>query len=179
MTPDSSPHTPLISVVTAAFNALEGLRRTVESVAGQDFRSVEHVVVDGGSVDGTREYLESLGDTVRWISEPDDGIADALNKGIAMARGEYVLVLQAEDTFVDGGSLGRAATHLANSQDIVAFEVLLDHGNGSGDRLKTRKLSVLTECKMTNPHQGLFCRRNLYQRIGVFDRTYRIAMDYE
>lgn len=170
---------PLVSVVTAAFNARAGLQATVESVASQGFRSVEHIVIDGGSTDGTREYLESLGDAVRWVSEPDGGIADALNKGIAMARGEYVLVLQAEDTFRDEGSLGRAERYLDEGKDIVAFEVVLVRDGGRTERRRSHGLGIRTEFKMTNPHQGMFCRRDLFERIGAFDPSYRIAMDYE
>lgn len=169
----------MISIVTATFNARTGLQATVDSVQSQDFRSVEHIVIDGGSSDGTREYLESVGNAVRWISEPDEGIADALNKGIAMARGEYVVVLQAEDTFVDAGSLGRATRFLRGREDIVAFDVMLERGMGNAERRRSRGFSLLTEYKMTSPHQGMFCRRDLFERIGLFAPAYRIAMDYE
>lgn len=170
---------PLISIVTAAFNARAGLQVTVESVAAQDFRSVEHIVIDGGSSDGTAEYLAGLGGAVCWLSEPDGGIGDALNKGIAMARGEYVLVLQAEDRFCDPGSLRAAAAELAGGEDIVAFEVDLLFADGSVRRRRSRPLGWLTRFKMTSPHQGMFCRRDLFSRIGAFDPEFRIAMDYE
>src|SRR5687767_5788357 len=76
---------PLVTIITASYNVLDGLKRTVASIREQDFRSFEHVIIDGGSVDGTIEYLENLGDAVGlWISEPDTGIADAMNKGIAL-----------------------------------------------------------------------------------------------
>jgi len=102
-----------ISVVTAALDALGPLRETVASVAVQDFAGREHIVVDGGSSDGTRAWLAGQGPAVRWVSEPDDGIADALNKGVAMARGEYVLVLQAGDVLLGADRLRAAAARLA------------------------------------------------------------------
>lgn len=171
---------PLVTVVTATSGALEGLKSTVASVREQDFRSVEHVIVDGGSSDGTVEYLESLGDAVAlWISEPDTGIADAMNKGIAQARGRYVLVLQAEDTFLDAGALGRAAEHVSSSsEDIVSFDVLYIR-NGTGRAYPSRAFCWKTYFKTTIPHQGAFCRRDLFDRIGMFDTSFRIAMDYE
>lgn len=171
---------PAISVLTASFNAIDGLKRTVDSVAQQvDGRACEHIVIDGGSSDGTREYLEGLGDRVRWISEPDDGIADALNKGLAMARGEWILVLQAEDRFVDCDSLAAAMPFLCGDADIVAFEVQLDLGAGRVDRRRARRFGLWDEFKMNCPHQGMFVRRALYERIGGFDTGFRIAMDYE
>lgn len=169
---------PLVSVVTAAFNARAGVQATVESVASQGFRSVEHIVIDGGSTDGTREYLESLGDAVRWVSEPDGGIADALNKGIAMARGEYVLVLQAEDTFLDNQSLGRAAREFAGNADILSFDVAIPAENGMRI-FRSKGFSWRINFFMTVPHQGAFCRRQLFEKFGDFDRQLRIGMDYD
>jgi glycosyltransferase involved in cell wall biosynthesis len=175
---ESNQTPPLVTVVTAAFNALDGVKATVASVAEQTFRSVEHIVIDGGSADGTVEYLRSLGDTVRWISEPDSGIADALNKGVAMARGEYILVLQAEDTLVNAESLARAEPYLRKGTEIVSFGVVILHGqsyrtifgHGFGPRMSFY---------MTLPHQGVFCRRALFDRVGKFDTSLAVAMDYD
>ncbi len=169
---------PLVSVVTAAFNALEGVKTTVGSVAEQSFRSVEHIVIDGGSTDGTPEYLESLGETVRWISEPDRGIADALNKGVAMARGQYILVLQAEDHFHDASSLARAEPYLRNGADIVGFDILYQRKAGS-DRRRSRGFGPRTRLHPPFYHQGLFCRTSLFKRLGFFDDMLTIAMDYD
>ena len=169
---------PLISVVTASFNAIEGLRDTVESVAGQTFRSFEHIVIDGGSGDGTREYLEALGGTVRWVSEPDDGIADALNKGVAMARGDYILVLQGGDRFVDRDSLSQAAEQLTEGPGLLAFSVILEELGGRR-LMRSRDLAFRSLFHMPMPHQGLIASRDLFHHIGGFDTSYCIAMDYD
>jgi glycosyltransferase involved in cell wall biosynthesis len=169
---------PKVSVVTAAFNALDGLRATVESVASQNGVSVEHIVIDGGSSDGTVEYLSEPGSRVAWISEPDDGIADAMNKGVERARGDYVIVLQAGDTFLDDQVLSRVAPHLDGETDIVSGHVRF----GSPTRpqtIRTRGFDFKTNFKTTIPHQGAFCGRSLFERIGSFDTGIRIAMDYE
>jgi glycosyltransferase involved in cell wall biosynthesis len=165
---------PLVTVVTASFNALDGVKATVASVAEQSFRAVEHIVVDGGSKDGTAEYLHSLGDKVRWISEPDQGIADALNKGVRMARGEYILVLQAEDTFLHADSLAHAEPYLRGDIDIVAFGIFL----GSERRI-SRGFGLRTRLHQPFFHQGAFCRASLFERIGLFDTNLSIAMDYD
>lgn len=177
MTETDTQRAPLVSIVTAAFNALPGLRRTVESVAGQTLGDVEHIVVDGGSRDGTRSYLERLGPAVRWISEPDDGIAEALNKGVAMARGAYVLVLQADDVFAGPESLERAAAYLEGGHDIVAFDILF----GEGERaryIQTRFPGHRLNFKPIR-HQGVIVRRDLFAAIGKFDESFRICMDYD
>ena len=175
---DTPESVPLVSIVTATYNALPGLRRTVESVACQTMRDFEHIIIDGGSTDGTREYLEGRGASVRWVSEPDEGIADALNKGVALARGTYVLVLQADDEFMDSESLARAASYLDGETDIVSFDVSFEMPTGSR-RYRSRGLNFRTNFKTTIPHQGAFCRRKLFERIGNFDETFRIGMDYE
>jgi glycosyltransferase involved in cell wall biosynthesis len=158
-----------ISVITACLNARAALEYTLASVAAQS--DAEHIVIDGGSKDGTVALLERRG--VRFLSEPDSGIAEALNKGLSLATGEYILVLGAGDVLADFDSLARARPHL--NSDMVSFDVML---MGKG-RLKARPFGLRTWFKMTSPHQGLLVRRSLYERIGGFDTQYRIAMDYE
>ena len=170
---------PLVTVVTATYNALDGLRETVASVAAQTFGSVEHVIVDGGSSDGTQAYLETLGDSVRWVSEADEGIADAMNKGIAMARGEYILVLHSEDSFVDEHSLHQASGALMDGADLINFGVILAKDNNVQLTLKPRPFSFATNLRMLNPHQGLFARKTVFEQIGLFDPDFKIGMDYE
>ena len=169
---------PVIAVVTATYNALEGLKTTVASVAAQTFASVEHIIVDGGSTDGTQDFLRSLSDNVRWVSEPDEGIADAMNKGIAMARGQYVLVLHSQDRFFRADSLEQSAPFLANGTDIVSCDVFVEeHGKLRLVRSNGGGLRGLVH--MPVPHQAALCRRELFERIGNFDKQYRIAMDYD
>lgn len=178
MQTEQTPSAPLVSVVSASYNALEGVRRTVESVAAQGEVSVEHIVIDGGSDDGTREYLEAQGDKVHWISEPDEGIGDALNKGVAMARGDYVLVLQAGDTFASDDALQMAAPHLATGTDIVSFDVLLVDGQRQ-TLLRSEGFGLRFAFFMSMPHQGALCRRELFERCGVFDPSFSVTMDYD
>jgi len=173
----SETKAPLVSVVTASFNALDGLRETIASVAGQDFKAIEHVVVDGCSSDGSVEFLRSLGERVRWVSEPDRGIADALNKGIRMARGDYIVALQAEDRFVSPGILSRAAAHLGEA-DVVSFDVIVERADGT-HRYRSHGFGEKLEWFAAVPHQGAFVRRSLFDRIGDYDLSLAIGMDYE
>ena len=169
---------PLLTVITASYNAIAGLRKTVASVAGQRGDGVEHVIIDGGSTDGTGAYLESRGDKIRWVSEPDDGIADALNKGVAMARGDYVLILQAGDTFADPNVLNAVEPFLDGRSDIVSGPVIFIR-DGQQRLWPAGNLSKRMALHMTMPHQGMFCHRHLFDRIGLFDTKYRITMDYD
>lgn len=159
----------LISVVTAAYNARDALEYTVASVKNQTL-ACEHIVIDGGSSDGTADFLATQ--PVKFVSEPDQGIADAMNKGIAMATGDYILALHAGDLFLDVDSAAAAARYL--DQDMASFDVM------AGKRVaKSGPFSLKTEFFMTVPHQGLFVRRLLFDEIGAYDTSYRIGMDYD
>lgn len=169
---------PRISIVTATFNALDGLKRTISSVASQNYPDIEHVIIDGSSTDGTREYLESLGGSVRWLSEPDEGIADAMNKGVAISQGDYILFIQAEDQFSNADALAYGVRHL-EGYDLLSCNVDLQYRSGSAKCLRGRNFSHLTLFKMTSPHQGLFVRRKLFDRLNGFDTSFSVAMDYD
>lgn len=163
-----------LSVVTATLNALPALRETAASLARQTSRDFEHIVIDGGSGDGTAEWLSSQ-PQVLGLSEPDEGIADALNKGFRLASGEFVLVLQAGDTLLTERSIGEALAYADSVQpaDIVAFDVIF----GDQRRLSQRLPRLRLEWKPLH-HQGVLFRRSLFDRVGPFDTSYRICMDY-
>lgn len=169
---------PKISIITATLNNLAGLRLTAASIQSQTFRGFEHVVVDGGSSDGTVEWLATESDSMRWLSEPDSGIADAMNKGLSMSMGDWVLFLHAEDTFVDDESLEEAMSVVLNTEaDIVSHDVEFIEGHRS--RIyKSHGFDWRINFK-TIPHQGAFSRRTLFDRIGYFDTGLAIGMDYD
>ena len=175
--------TPLISIVTVVFNALEPLRRTIASVQGQDTDNSEHVIIDGGSTDGTLEYLNSLAaGRVRWISEPDNGIYDAMNKGLGIARGRYVHFLNAGDTFVHPGTLREVEPLLHESPTILMNRVQAISSDGSVQRLlpTTRGLTGAREMFMSAYcHQAAFVRRDAYLAAGGFDDRYRHFADFK
>ena len=91
-----------ISIITICFNAADDLKKTIKSVRGQVFNDYEYIVVDGGSKDATSEIIKSNADVItKWVSEPDKGIYDAMNKGIKMATGDWVIMMNAGDVFAD------------------------------------------------------------------------------
>jgi glycosyltransferase involved in cell wall biosynthesis len=178
---DAGP-APLVSLVTIALNARSTLAKTIESVQGQSFSSVEHVVVDGGSTDGTVELLEhALRPQDYWISETDRGISDAMNKGVALSRGKYIQFIHADD-WLSASQVERAVEALERSGaefvfgDLVFYEggepVFEYAGEPDYGRVITRRLPALN-------HPTVLARKDCFGRIGLFDLRYRCAMDYD
>src|SRR5689334_5347243 len=108
----------LVSVVIPTFNTQRFLRDTIDSVLEQDYPNIECIVVDGGSTDGTLEILESYGDAITWISEPDEGHADAINKGWRMCHGEILTWLNADDLWAVPDAALAAAGYLQEHPDV-------------------------------------------------------------
>ena len=194
MIPDTVRNLPVVvSIVVAARNArrlLTGLLESFRDLPAEARDACEVIIVDAASVDGTAAWLlEVAGSShcplVRWISEPDTGIADAWNKGVSRARGKWVMFLGADDRVADGPAFAAAITRLATipSETVaVAFPVELAGPDGG----------VVASCKPTLggrqsaffqvntlPHQGVFHRRRAWDLHGPFDTRYSLAADYE
>lgn len=172
---------PGVAVITAVRDAATTLERTLESVARQSWRPLAHIVVDGASRDGTRAILERHGPRVRWISEPDRGLYDAMNKGLAMVEdpGAYVLFLNADDTLHAEDAIERALAAAAG-EDLVygllqRFDEELDHRDVIGREVTSRDLVLGMRCH----HQAMLTRAPVFRRVGGFDLRYRIAADYD
>ena len=180
---------PFVSVVTVSLNSASSIASTLASVALQDAAfAIEHVCVDGGSSDGTREIIQewaARSRRVRPIFEPDSGIFDAMNKGLRAARGEYVLYLNADDFLLGPDILARAMQGLASgatgNPGIVAGNVRMGQGgNGFGlwrHRRVPRLLARRRGSGFFPLHQGMFARRELLESVGGFDATLRLAAD--
>ena len=169
---------PLISVITACLDSARHIGQTIDSVAGQRDIECEHVVVDGGSSDATLAIVrDGLRPGGRWISEPDRGIADAMNKGIALSSGEWLLFLQSDDYLSGPGVLADASAQLATNVDVCGFPVMF--GSASLTTMHPRGANAWLNFKTGLNHQGTLIRRSLFERIGLYDTSFRIAMDYE
>lgn len=173
----------LVTVITVAFNSAATISRTIDSIAAQTHPRVEYIIVDGGSSDGTVELLRQReADIDIWLSERDGGISDAFNKGIALASGQFIALVNSDD-WMDQDHLARAIACLQETGADFAFGNLMVHGDGhapqyviDGDPhygLRIRhSMPALS-------HPSLVCRREVYERHGLYDRELRIAMDYE
>ena len=170
---------PLISVITPCFNGAATIEQCIESIASQNYQNIEHIVIDGGSTDGTLDILMKKG--VRYISEPDAGIYDAMNKGIRLAKGEIVGILNCDDYYCSQDALG---TVLKAFEDP---EVSACHGriaqvfaNGKIACLVGRNVSFeALRRKMKVAHPALFLRRSVYERYGDYSVGFRIAADHD
>lgn len=167
---------PRVSIVTATYNARDALAETLDSVASQDFPEIEHVVVDGGSTDGSVALLQGR-EGPRWISEPDGGIADAMNKGVGLARGEMILALHAGDVFDAGDSLSAALRHATPGIDILVCGIRF--GRDGAARIILQPTPHRRLLFKPIAHQGTLCARAVFERVGGFDEGYRVCMDYD
>lgn len=176
------PDRPLVSIITVCRNAAATLPATLASVAAQTHPAVEHIVIDGASTDGTEAILAAAGHLAGWISEPDAGISDAFNKGLALSRGEVIGILNADDAYVPEAAAAAVAALAADPQAAWTFadcDFTLDgrtvlHRAGDPDyaTIIKRRMPVLN-------HPTVFVRRRAYERHGLFRTDLRLAMDYE
>jgi hypothetical protein len=172
---------PLVTVITAVFNGGGTIRHCIESVLGQDYPNVEHIVIDGGSTDGTIDILREYGNRIAlWKSEPDRGIYDAWNKALSEAHGEWLCFLGADDEFLPGAVSAYMALAAKNPQaEYLSSRLKVVHPSGYirilGSPWTWRKFSK----SMCTHHVGTMHRRSLFDRLGTYDTSYRIVADYE
>lgn len=173
-------NTPLISIITITFNAEKHIDITLDSVARQSFRDYEHIVVDGASNDRTVAIARSY-EGVRIMSERDQGLYDAMNKGIALARGRYLLFLNAGDTFHNKHVLQAYAVRAAKDDDIIfADTVIVDtarHIIGKRHLTAPQTLTFNSFAKgMLICHQAFMVRKEIAPE---YDMKYRFSADYD
>jgi glycosyltransferase involved in cell wall biosynthesis len=167
---------PLISIITISYNCADAIERTIHSVLSQRFADLEYIIIDGGSTDGTadviRRHQQSL---AHWASERDRGISDAFNKGIAAARGKYINLLNAGDSFASVHTLEELAPHL--TAPLVTFR-FMEENSGEHSRL-VREDEPDMEKKALLGHQATFVHRDVYAALGGYNGSYKIRMDFD
>jgi glycosyltransferase involved in cell wall biosynthesis len=174
-----------ISVITATYNCQDTLIDTLESVFSQSHHSVESIVIDGASTDGTLAVLESYRSRLNvLISEQDKGIYDALNKGIRNATGDVIGFLHADDVFENSEVLAKIATAFQDAAVLAVYGdlVYVRHGD-IGQVIRYWKSGFYNDEALSRgwmpPHPTFYVRRSVYERLGAFDVRYRIAADYD
>jgi GT2 family glycosyltransferase len=178
--PVAGRRAPFFSVLTVTLDRAAPLARAMRSLQAQEERDFEHVVVDGGSSDGTLALLQDRSSRVdAWLSEPDLGIADALNKAVSLASGEWIVLLHSDDQLAPGALRHwRQMAESAGDADVLscAIRYVEPDGRPTHDVLPD---PGGIERRMSMPHPGMAVRRALYERIGAFRTDFRVAMDYE
>jgi len=175
---------PLFSIVTVCLNAGADIAEAIESVLEQGCSDYEYLVVDGGSSDGTigvlEEYDPRFGGRLHWVSEHDDGLYDAMNKGLALTRGDYVGFLGADDR-LRPGALDAVARTLSTipHPDIVCGATRVCGPTGTWDETPRRVVRRGLPARAPASHQSTFVRRETIVKAGGFDPRFRIAADYD
>ena len=177
-----------ISIITATYNSGATLRSTMESVLAQSYPDIEHIVMDGGSTDDTHEIIKELEPLyqgrLRYVSEPDNGIYDAMNKGIMMSTGDVVGILNSDDFYTSPDVLEQVADAMTSSHTEAVYGDI--HYVNSADLTKcVRYYSSKPFARhwmrfgFMPAHPSFYCRREVYMKHGLFDTTYKIAADFE
>jgi glycosyltransferase involved in cell wall biosynthesis len=178
---------PLVSIVTPSYNQAEYLEATILSVLNQDYERIEYIIVDGGSTDGSLEIIRRhSGRLARWVSEPDRGQANAINKGLEMAAGEILGWLNSDDLYLPD-TVSRAVEVFQSRPEVDVVYGRLERINAAGrviptpvlpkDRVVMTPRNLLGDCVVNQP--GSFWRRELMERAGMLNESLRYAMDYE
>jgi glycosyltransferase involved in cell wall biosynthesis len=165
---------PLVSVIIAVYNGGATLERAIKSVVSQTYPHKEFIIVDGGSTDCSIELLRKYEDSIdHWISEPDKGIYDALNKGIALATGEWLYFLGADDALVDVDVFSSIFSQQYDSKFLYGDVAYGDTGKIYGGEFTKRMLTRQNICQ-----QGIFYRVELFKTLGNFDLKYQLLADW-
>ena len=175
----SKDNKPLVSIITIVFNGDKFLETTINSVLSQTYSNIEYIIVDGGSTDRSIEIIKKHENSIDyWISERDNGIADAFNKGIALSRGEIIGILNADDWY-EADAVQTIISNLKPYPAIYSGHMKLYNidGNQFIKLHKTRPDRLSQTMRVAHP--STFVHRNVYSSVGNFSLEYKIAMDYD
>ncbi len=181
-----------LSIITINRNNASGLEKTLKSVASQTCKDFEHIIIDGASTDNSvdviKKYETSLSTlktshSIKWISEPDKGIYNAMNKGIRMASGEYIEILNSGDSLYDEHVVERMLSALEEKEypEILYGNMIKQWPGGRTHRdgCERGKLTMLSFYRGTLNHNPAYIRRNLFEKFGYYDETLKIVSDWE
>ena len=168
---------PKITIVTVAYNAQQYLEQTILSVIGQDYPNIEYIIIDGASTDGTVDIIKQYAShLVYWVSEPDQGIYDAMNKAIDVATGEWINFMNAGDSFVSADTISKVVERIDVDDECLYGDIYYL------SEVNSRYIcsNPLSEIFNGIPccHQALFTKANVIKEYR-FDLTYKVASDYD
>ena len=168
---------PKVTIITVSYNAKNDIERTIKSVLEQTLPNVEYIIMDGGSTDGTVDIIKKYGDKISyWISEPDNGIYDAMNKAIDLANGDWINFLNAGDTFVDNDTIANFVNQIAGDGEIYYGSRYLHRGKEQ----TLEEPADIDDFYQTMPfgHQAAFVKKTLLKKYK-FDLSYKLSSDYD
>ncbi|MDD2384932.1 MAG: glycosyltransferase family 2 protein [Sulfurospirillaceae bacterium] len=174
-----------ISIITVVWNNAQTIKDAIDSVLGQTYKNIEYIIIDGASTDGTVEIVQSYGDKIsKFVSEPDNGLYDAMNKGLALASGDIVGILNSDDFYMDECVIEKVINVLkANNVDSIFADLVYVKAN---DLEKTVRYYDSSTCFPANfkkamypAHPTFFVKREIYEKYGYFKTDYKIAADFD
>jgi len=174
-----------VSIITATYNSAATLKDTLDSVASQDYLDIEHIIIDGSSIDETMNMVEERGERIsKCISEPDKGIYDAMNKGIALASGDIIAILNSDDVYQDSQVISDVVrTFQENPVDAVYGDLVYVAADDLNQVKRYWKSGNYYRKAFLNgwmpPHPSFFVRKECYARFGKFDTSLKSSADYE
>ena len=167
-----------VSIITVSYNSVLTIRRTILSVIDQKYPNVEYIIIDGGSTDGTVEIIKEYSNQItKFISEPDHGISDAFNKGIANASGDYIGIINSDDWYEPDSIKQIVIAFEDSTVGIVAGKIRYWKNGKPSYVFSSNSKKLIYE--MTVNHPGVFVRSELYKKHGNFLLNFKYAMDYE
>lgn len=176
---ESSPERPLISVITVVLNGARNLEQAILSVVNQAYENIEYIILDGGSVDGTLGIIEKYEDRIDyWVSEPDGGTYDAMNKGIGLATGELIGLLNSDD-YYEPEAIGIVAGRYARNP---APQILFGNAYALQEEMQVRYKTHAHSNHwfgMGIYHPAMFVHKDVYGEIGMYDTAYRASADFD
>ena len=173
-----------VSIITATYNSASTVRDTLISVQRQNYSNIEHIIIDGFSKDDTLNIVSEFPHVGKTVSERDKGIYDAMNKGIQLATGEVIGILNSDDIYVDEKVIEKIVKEFENENVQATYaDLQYVHQNNLNKIVRTWKTGVFTKKNFyygwMPPHPTFFVRKKVYEKVGLFDITLRSAADYE
>ncbi|NDV69036.1 glycosyltransferase family 2 protein [Dysgonomonas sp. 25] len=169
-----------LSVITINYNNSAGLEKTIKSVINQDFDNIEYIVIDGASTDDSVKVIEKYADKITyWVSEPDSGVYNAMNKGIKAANGEYVTFINSGDILLQDIDFNKAIAHI-EGEDIIYFDLEIRNEDNTDAYIKTYSDHPDFYYFATDslPHAGAFIKREQLVQYGYYNEDFKIVSDW-
>jgi len=174
-----------ISLITPSYNSAATIARTIESIVAQSYPDLEYIIIDGASKDKTKEIVSAYQDkiNIKFISEPDQGIYDAMNKGIKLASGEVIGILNSDDLFENSLVLNNVSAAFNDSSIEAVYGDVRYFSTDASQTVRYWQAGEYKEANLDNgwviPHPALFVRREVYEKYGLYNPDFRLAGDYE
>ena len=178
---------PKVSIITVAYNSRSTIEDTILSVLNQDYGNIEHIIVDGQSNDGTTAIIKQhLNKIAVYLSEPDNGIYDAMNKGLELATGDIIATLNSDDVYASQTIVGQMVDFMQRNVLEAAYGNLVYINHKNTNKNKVTRFWKAGEYKKgafchgwVMPHPTFFCRKQVFEKYGYFNSSFQIAADFE